>query len=112
METYELTRIGSSGNNYVSEADNGKNTDRTIYVDARLDYNRSFGKHAVSGMLMYMQREYRSGTIPNRNQGLSGRFTYDFDHRYLFELNFGYNGSERLPKANVSNSSRQHLSAG
>lgn len=44
METYELTRIGSSGNNYVSEADNGKNTDRTIYVDARLDYNRSFGK--------------------------------------------------------------------
>ena len=98
METYELTRIGSSGNNYVSEADNGKNTDRTIYVDARLDYNRSFGKHAVSGMLMYMQREYRSGTIPNRNQGLSGRFTYDYDNRYLVEFNFGYNGSERLAK--------------
>lgn len=95
-ETYELTRIGSSGNNYVSEADNGKNTDRTIYIDARLDYNRSFGKHAVSGMLMYMQREYRNGTIPHRNQGLSGRFTYDFDHRYLVEFNFGYNGSERL----------------
>lgn len=72
VETYELTRIGSSGNNYVSEADNGKQTDRTIYIDARLDYSRKFGIHEVSGMLMYMQREYRNGTIPNRNQGFSG----------------------------------------
>ncbi len=100
VETYELTRIGSSGNNYVSEADNGKQTDRTIYIDARLDYSRKFGIHEVSGMLMYMQREYRNGTIPNRNQGFSGRFTYDFDHRYQAELNFGYNGSERMAKGN------------
>lgn len=47
---------------------------------------------------MYMQREYRNGTIPNRNQGFSGRFTYDYKHKYLVEVNFGYNGTERLGK--------------
>lgn len=45
---------------------------------------------------MYMMREYRSDVLPNRNQGYSGRLTYDYSSRYLFEFNFGYNGSERL----------------
>ena len=49
-------------------------------------------------MLLYMQREYRNAVLPNRNQGFSGRFTYDFDQRYLAEINFGYNGTERLAK--------------
>ena len=43
-------------------------------------------------------RHYRSQQLPNRNQGLSGRFTYDYKNRYLFEVNFGYNGTERLQK--------------
>lgn len=47
---------------------------------------------------MYMQRENRSGVRPNHLQGLSGRFTYDYKHKYLAEFNFGYNGTERLPK--------------
>lgn len=45
-----------------------------------------------------MQREYRSDVLPQRNQGISGRFTYDYGQRYLVELNFGYNGTERLAK--------------
>lgn len=96
---FELQRVGNSGNEYITESDASRGSDRTIYIDARLDYERTFGdKHMVSGMLMYMQREFRDGTLPNRNQGLSGRATYDFDHRYLFEFNFGYNGSERMAK--------------
>lgn len=56
---------------------------------------------------MYMMREYRPGKDVNkekyvqrlqRNQGLSGRVTYDFDQRYFAEFNFGYNGTERLPE--------------
>lgn len=73
--------------------------ERTIYIDARLDYNRVFAeKHNVTGMLMYMQREVVKGDqqLPRRYQGVSGRTTYDYDHRYLFEFNFGYNGTERL----------------
>lgn len=45
---------------------------------------------------MYMQREYRSDVLPQRNQGLSGRFTYDYQNKYFAEFNFGYNGTERL----------------
>jgi TonB-linked SusC/RagA family outer membrane protein len=35
-------------------------------------------------------------SLPFRRQGLAGRFTYDFDNRYLAEFNFGYNGSEQF----------------
>src|SRR5690606_27067776 len=35
-------------------------------------------------------------TLPSRNAGISGRFTYGFKDRYLAEFNFGYNGSERF----------------
>ena len=47
---------------------------------------------------MYMMREYREAQLPNRNQGLSGRVTYDWKNRYLAEVNFGYNGTERLQR--------------
>lgn len=96
-ERYTLQEL-TTGSNYVKTDDNtNKSMDRTIYIDARLDYSRTFAdKHNVTAMLMYMQREFRSSPLPNRNQGLSGRFTYDFDHRYLLEFNFGYNGTERL----------------
>lgn len=48
---------------------------------------------------MLMMRSYQPAqALPQRNQGLSGRFTYDFDQRYWLEFNFGYNGTERLAK--------------
>ena len=47
---------------------------------------------------MYMMREYSLNILPNRNQGLSGRVTYDYNNKYLAEFNFGYNGTERIAK--------------
>ena len=98
-DVYELERIGETGNDYVTESWATPNGDNTFYFDARLNYNRTFGKHSVGGLLMLMMRSYQpANNLPQRNQGLSGRFTYDFDQRYWFEFNFGYNGTERLPK--------------
>jgi len=97
-DVFQLERVGSSGNEFVTQSDPNRNSDRTIYLDARMDYTRTFGMHSVSGMLMYMQREFRQGVLPNRNQGFSGRFTYDYKQKYLAEVNFGYNGTERLKK--------------
>ncbi|MCH5686954.1 TonB-dependent receptor [Niabella sp. W65] len=34
--------------------------------------------------------------IERRNQRLAGRFTYNFQSRYLFDINVGYNGSENF----------------
>lgn len=86
------------GTDYISESGISRSGDRTIALQFQLNYQRQFGRNHVGGMLMYMQRDYKTGVLPNRNQGFSGRFTYDFDHRYLAEFNFGYNGTERLPK--------------
>src|SRR3546814_103718 len=35
-------------------------------------------------------------SLPFRNVGLAGRFTFGYDERYFAEFNFGYNGSERF----------------
>ena len=95
---YEIERLGTSGTDYLKTLDISKASDQTFYLDARVNYDRQFNLHHVTGMLMYMQREYRSSVLPERNQGFSGRFTYDYGQRYLVELNFGYNGTERLAK--------------
>lgn len=96
---FETELLGTPGTDFIAEGDPQKNNDQTFYFDARLTYNRTFfKKHTIGALLMYMQREYRRQALPERNQGLSGRLTYDYDQRYWFEFNFGYNGTERLPK--------------
>lgn len=82
---------------------NSQEGNRYINLQFILDYHRRFDKHDVSGMLVYMQRDYSLNTpanfydtLPERNQGIAGRLTYAFDDRYLAEFNFGYNGSENF----------------
>lgn len=95
---YALELLNADGSDFIKQSGISKSSDRTIMLQFQLNYNRRFGKHNVGGMLMYMQRDFKSDVLPHRNQGLSGRFTYDYDQRYLVEFNFGYNGTERLAK--------------
>ena len=57
---YEIERLGTSGTDYLKTSDISKASDQTFYLDARVNYDRQFNLHHVTGMLMYMQREYRS----------------------------------------------------
>lgn len=75
----------------------------TFYMENALNYDRTFNKHGLSGMLIYIMRQNLSAdgstlqlSLPSRNLGLSGRTTYSYDNRYFAEFNFGYNGSERF----------------
>ena len=97
-DKYELERLGTSGTDYIAQSDITKGGDNTFFLQFTIDYARRFDKHNVGGMLLYTQREFKNNVLPSRNQGLSGRATYDYDQRYLFEFNFGYNGTERLGK--------------
>lgn len=98
---YELQRVGESGNDFLTQSDPERSADRTFQFQAALEWARNFGGiHDFSAMLLYLQREYRINPLPTRNQGVSGRFTYAYDQRYLFEANFGYNGTERLASGN------------
>lgn len=82
--------------------------DRRIYLQAMLEYNRTFGKHDVGALLIYNQDEYMDnnpGTdllvaLPTRRQGIAARASYAYDGRYLAEVNLGYNGSENFAKGN------------
>lgn len=81
---------------------------RAYYYDVALNYNRTIAeRHNVSSMLILNRRDYKNLTagssiynLPYRQQGLAGRLTYDFDHRYMVEFNFGYNGSENFKAGN------------
>ena len=75
---------------------------RDWYFETSLNYNRSFGLHTVTGLVLYNQsKEYypSSGSwsdIPRGYVGLVGRMTYDWNNRYMAEFNIGYNGSENF----------------
>ncbi|WP_353129532.1 SusC/RagA family TonB-linked outer membrane protein [Parapedobacter pyrenivorans] len=82
-------------------------SNRAIYTEAMVNYQRSFGLHDVGGMFLFNQREYvvltreglnSVGNLPYRRRGLAGRFTYAYDNKYLAEINFGLNGSENFPQ--------------
>lgn len=77
---------------------NSKN--RNWYVEASLRYNRKFGDHNFSSLVLYNQskRYYPSQfpELPTAYVGLVGRQTYDYKSKYLAEFNVGYNGSENF----------------
>ena len=104
---YKLTALNpDTGTDYLVYDKQPQVLNSTMYFEGAAQYNRTFaGQHDVSGLLVYTIREYLDGnadnlqlSLPYRNIGLAGRFTYGFDKRYFLEMNFGYNGSERFAK--------------
>lgn len=73
------------------------------YVELALRYKQRFGKHDVSGLLLgnYVSESAPGGQysyVPHIYQGLIGRVQYEYDNRYLLDVNMGYNGSNRFAK--------------
>lgn len=112
--SYEMKRLigfdenGNAQYNQIREQGSmgysvGNASNRAYYYDIAINYERAFNNHNVSGMLLFNRRDYKELTagnsmlnLPYRRQGLAGRVTYDFAHRYMAEFNFGYNGSENF----------------
>lgn len=76
---------------------------KRIYWEAFLNYKRTFADvHNVSGLLLTNYNSLQKpgsgayGGIPHIYQGVVFRANYDFDSRYLLEVNMGYNGSNRF----------------
>ncbi len=98
-----IVQNGSDDLGYgTSSGNNRKN-----YLEGAINYSRDFGKHSVTGMFLYNQREeIYSGasdlisSLPFRMRGLVGRATYGYDSKYFAEFNFGYNGSENFAPEN------------
>jgi len=91
---------GTLGTNYVG--DNwGNYKERKFYVEAALNYEKNFGKHAITGLLLANAQKYSNPwlqyNVPEGLMGFSSRATYNYSERYLLEFNMGYNGSENFP---------------
>jgi TonB-linked SusC/RagA family outer membrane protein len=106
-DQYSLIALNADrGSEWLNYNEGGKEISTSTYFEGALNYDRTFNDvHGVSGLLVYTVRNELKGnagslllSLPHRNLGLSGRFTYSFDSRYFFEGNFGYNGSERFAK--------------
>ena len=86
----------------VWSVSNSWSKNRKVYLEAGIDYDRTFGDHKVTALLLYNQSKYWSPSlayyVPNAYQGLVGRLTYEYDSRYLFEFDMGYNGTENFAK--------------
>jgi len=82
----------------VSSGANGSY--KKLYLQGDFYYDRKFGKNSVTGLLLgkIEDKSYGGTYIPYRMVGLSSRVTYDYDERYLAEINMGYNGSENFAR--------------
>ena len=78
---------------------------RALYLEANVNYARSFGNHSITGLFLYQQSQKNyvgssaknsQAALPYRHQGIAFRATYNYDTRYFAEFNAGYNGSENF----------------
>lgn len=68
-----------------------------LYYEASLNYNRKFGDHYVTALALFNRHQKENGTdFPYYNESWAARGTYDYKHKYLFEVNLGYTGSEKF----------------
>lgn len=97
-------KSGSDSQTSYEDKTNEYGKARDWYMEFALNYNRKFGDHNVTALLLYNQskryypKEY--SYIPTGYVGLVGRVTYDWKTRYLAEFNAGYNGSENFNPEN------------
>ncbi len=109
-DSYKLVRLNPRSGRETLDYDPA-NTNREIsnsfYFEGATQYNNNFGKNSVNGLLVFTARQFKQGapntiqlSLPTRNLSLSGRFSYNYDSRYLAEFAFGYNASERFSKKN------------
>ena len=103
MEGGHYTGAYKTGNKYDIDQTIGNGfshnaSDGRTYIQARVDYNRVFkDRHEVTAMLL-ANRGNRTvnNELAYHSQGITGRFAYYYNQKYLMEFNCGYNGSENL----------------
>ncbi len=80
---------------------NNWSTYRRLNYSAQLNYSRTFGDHTVGAMGNWSREQYATGSeSPHYRENWVFRVTYDYLHRYMFEYNGAYNGSEIFSKDN------------
>lgn len=101
--TYDISPISEPSRRTLTTTTTSEG-DRRFYLQAYLNYERTFGDHTVSAMFHYDQDQLNYNqantdlitSLPQRKMGIAGRLAYDYAHRYMLEVNAGYNGSDNF----------------
>lgn len=106
---YKQAEIGTAVKHTLSTNSNVSG-DRSFYLQALLNYDRTFGGvHNVGAMLVADASDFSVNVIggandglrlinslPRRRMGMAVRASYDYARKYLLEVNVGYSGSENF----------------
>jgi len=113
--SYHLMGLNpDGGTEYLSYTPGTRTVIASNYGELRLGYNKTFKDvHDFSALLVGTMRSETEGadlnrsvsdqlqaSLPRRNISSAGRLAYGYDNRYFFELDAGYNGTERFAKNN------------
>ncbi len=68
-----------------------------FYYSASLNYNRMFGRHAVTALGLWSRNIRRAGSnFPDYKEDWVGRLTYNYGKRYFLEGSGAYNGTDKF----------------
>ncbi len=99
--TIVFRKSGSDGLLGYSES---SSKGRNWYMEAALTFNRTFGQHDVTALLLYNQSKSfypaQYTDIPTGYVGMAARATYSYRSKYMLDVNLGYNGSENFAPEN------------
>ena len=80
---------------------NTKATYRKMYYSGQINYDRTFGRHAVTAMGLFSRERYARGSeFYHYREDWVFRTTYNWAERYFAEINGAYNGSEKFGSNN------------
>lgn len=72
---------------------------KSHYLQYTLGYNRSFGKHTVSGLGLFSRRNSTGNQLfvfPSYEENWVGNASYNYDDRYFLEASVAHTGSEKF----------------
>lgn len=74
---------------------------RNLNLQGFLDYDRAFGDHQISSLLLFNQQSVSTrADVPANFRGTSLKVGYYYRNKYLIDINTAYNGTDRFDEAN------------
>ncbi|GHE35742.1 SusC/RagA family TonB-linked outer membrane protein [Sphingobacterium griseoflavum] len=72
---------------------------RNLNIQGFINYDRDFGDHRISSLLLVNQQSVSAqANVPENFRGTSLKLGYNYKEKYLLDVNTAYNGTDRFAK--------------
>lgn len=96
---YNFSSLPPTYQNEYAPNPNNTGQSRATDYQVNLNYDRMFGKHHVSGLVLFKRRQSAENEdFLSYEEDWVGRLTYSYKARYLLEFNGAYTGSEKFSR--------------